>query len=132
MDIVTIKAWMADHVFVTVGMAMGLAILLVLVAHHFIKSFYERLFEFNTVCGVGLSGLTLYLGSTGGDRSLVWIGLAILATTIVGFLAGRKMHGRVKSKLDSLDKDHKRLKENSAIRLTLEPASGRKVETGKA
>lgn len=92
MDISGIRAWMSDHVFLSVGIAVVATALIILLARDTFKQFYLRLYQLSVLSGVGLSATCLYLGAAGGDRNILVVGGAMLMSTLIGVFSAWRIH----------------------------------------
>jgi hypothetical protein len=115
-DIAQAKAWMADHLFLTVGAAVVLTVIAMFVARDALKHFYLRLFQLASLCGlaVGLTVLT--------------IGGAAIGVVLVSYYAGMRMRQEREAHLKSArndlatkDAELRQAKEQTSIRLVVEP-----------
>lgn len=124
-DIALIKAWMADHVFLSVAIAVLLTVILMLLARDTLKRLHLRLFQIATLSLIGIGMVVITSGLN--DRHMLSIGAAILMAAALGYYAGMRLKtesgGSLKAANDELANTRaelKKLKENPAIRLVVE------------
>ena len=130
-----IKAWMADHVFVSIGIAVGLTVLFMVVARDTLKKFHLRLFQLATLSQIGIGIAALATGSGASATTYLSLGGAIIAAALLSHYAGTRMSieqsgqlNVVKDDLARRDAELKNLKDNSAVRVVVEPLSARPAE----
>lgn len=85
------KAWMAEHVFVSIGFAVAATILVMIVARDALKKFNLRLFQLATLSQIGIAIAALTTGPNAGGSTLLSLSLAIIAAALLSYYAGMQM-----------------------------------------
>ena len=128
-----VKAWMAEHVFLTVALAVVLTMVVMVLAGRLLERLHLRLFQLATLCGIALGILALVMGvRAGNDHTLLEIGTGMLAVACLSYYAGSKLssehvqrHKKTLADLERVTDEYRRHKENSAVRLVVEPAGSK-------
>jgi ABC-type transport system involved in cytochrome bd biosynthesis fused ATPase/permease subunit len=127
-DIAQAKAWMADHLFLTVGAAVVLTVIAMFVARDALKHFYLRLFQLASLCGLAVGLTAITTGLRGSDQTVLTIGGAAIGVVLVSYYAGMRMRQEREAHLKSArndlatkDAELRQAKEQTSIRLVVEP-----------
>lgn len=127
------KAWMAEHVFVTVAAAAGLAVILTMlvlfVASASKRHLWRWLFRLMSLTGAALGVTAIALGVRTGTTGMLEVGIGYVVATLVGYCAGmryaREHEGEwvaVQAALEKAKADIAKLKDqNASIRLVVDP-----------
>ena len=116
---------MANHVFLSVAIAVLVTVILMLLARDTLKRLHLRLFQIATLSLIGI-GAVVIAGSLN-DRHMLSIGAAIVMAAALGYYAGMRLRtengGSLKAAQDELASTRaelQKLKANPAIRLVVE------------
>lgn len=128
MDLMQIRAWMAEHVFLTVGIAVVATIVIILLARDTVKNFHLRLFQISSLSSLALAGMALYVGAVSGDRNVMIIGAAVAVSSLIGLWAGWRLHEDLRGKLKNITEKHDNHQKQPIIRVAVDtpPAGGSK------
>lgn len=130
-----IKSWMAAHVFVSMAIAMLLAVLLTMLAL-LIGSVEKRhrylwVFRLLSLTGVALGINAMAMGAGSGAMPMIEVGAGFLVVSLLSLACGSQVayeheaaHARTKAELEKSKSDVARLKDNPAIRVMLDPVAG--------
>jgi hypothetical protein len=130
LSLLQFKAWMAEHVFLTMALVIALTVLVMVASSHALQAFYLRLFQIAIVSQFGIGLAALVMAGTSGDHALIPLGAAVLGITATTYYAGMEMRGEAgrqfnaaKKELALKDAELAKLRDGSAIRLVVEPAT---------
>jgi len=130
-----IKSWMAEHVFVTIGMVATLAVLMtmlvLLIASAHQRHLWLWLFRIVTAAGVALGATAITLGAGAAGTSLLEVGIGFVIVSLGGYFAGARLARahevewiNARSEHEKLKAEHAKLKEHgSSIKLVVDPAA---------
>jgi hypothetical protein len=119
-------------VFLTIAIAVALTVLFMIVARDALKKFYVRLFQLALLTQMAIGVAAVAMGAGTSFNTVLSLAAALIAAALLALYAGTKMRGdaekqlaETKGKLDSAIAELQRHKDNSAIRLVVEPAQGK-------
>ncbi|MDZ4843439.1 MAG: hypothetical protein SH859_15040 [Hyphomicrobium aestuarii] len=123
MSIADIKAWMADHVFLTIGIAVALTFVLIWVSSEVLRRFHLRLLQtaaFTAVaCGLWVVSMGL---------SNVWLMLAGAAAAAGGglaFYAGTRLDAITSAEIAKLNSELGKAKTATPLHFVIDPAQAK-------
>jgi len=119
MSIADIKAWMADHVFLTIGIAVALTFVLIWVSSEVLRRFHLRLLQTAAVTTVGCG---LWVVSMG--LSNVWLMLAGATAAAAGalsFYAGTRLDSLNSAEIAKLRGELNKAKTTQPLHLVIDP-----------
>lgn len=124
-SVLEIKAWMASHVFLTIGIAIALTVLLVVVARDALNKFYLRLVQLSGISVASIGVAALVIGAPQFDQTLLSIGGACLALGVLTVFGAWWMYVEYAAAVQKFKDEIKQSKDNTALRLVLEPAQAK-------
>lgn len=129
MDFVgSLKPWMSEHVFVTVGLAIAIAVALTFavlsLTQYGRRNIYLLLFRIMALAAVALGVSALVIAvQNGGPSSLIEISIGIIIVTLIGYAAGMQVVYEHALEGHAAKSALAKLKEqSSAIRLVVDTA----------
>jgi hypothetical protein len=116
MSIADVKAWMADHVFLTIGIAVALTFVLIWVSSEVLRRFHLRLLQTAAVTTVGCG---LWVVSMG--LSNVWLMLAGAAAGALSFYAGTRLDSLNSAEIAKLKAELGKAKTATPLHFVIDP-----------
>lgn len=117
------KAWMANHVFLTIAIAIGLTLVVMWVSSEVLRKFHLRLVQ---AAGIAAIAAGLWIVSMGLSNAWLMLGGAAAAVAgILAFYAGSRLDHVMSAEIAKLKAELGKAKSTQPLHFVIDPAQAK-------
>ncbi len=124
MSITDIKAWMAAHVFLTIGLAVAVTLVLIWVSSEVLRRFHLRLVQAASFALVAAGFWVMSMGVPA-NTLLMAAGAGVALAACLTFYAGTRLDSITGARIASLEAELKKAKSTQPLHFIVDPGQAK-------